>query len=96
MTFEYFWPGLIGVTQDLRPLAGFDENMKNVYYISAATGLPWAAALGRYSAERIVDKRDDLDIYFSPQRKFLFGNILQTILGKRITFPLANLYTLMK
>lgn len=94
ITFEYSWPGLIGISKDIMPLAGYDEHQKNIYYISCATGLPWAAALGSYSADKIVDKRNDLDKYFALDRTFPIGGGVQTVLGKRISFALSNLWTM--
>ena len=91
--FEYLWPGLIGISKDLLPLAGRDVTMPSVYVIAAATGLPWAAALGAYSAEHIIDNRTDLDAFFSPQRHFILGPISQSILGTRLTFALSNFFT---
>lgn len=91
--FEYMWPGLIGISKDLFPIAGHDQQMNSVYYITAATGLPWAAALGNYSAERIVENNTTLDEFLSPYRSFLFGDITQQLLGTRLTFALSNFLT---
>jgi gamma-glutamylputrescine oxidase len=94
LTFEYFWPGLIGVTKDIIPLAGKDLRYRSIYCISGAAGLPWAAALGLYSADHLIDKRTDFDDYFSPQRPFPIGGIAQTFLGTPLTFALSHLKTL--
>ena len=91
--FEYMWPGLIGITKDLFPIAGFDESDSSIYYIAGASGLPWAAALGMHSAECITNKNTDLDTYFSPYRHFKIGSWVQKILGKPLTFALSNLLT---
>ncbi|MCL4361614.1 FAD-binding oxidoreductase [Candidatus Dependentiae bacterium] len=88
--FEYMWPGLIGISKDLVPIAGFDKKNPNIYYVSAATGLTWAAALGRYSASAILDDNKDFQELFSPYRKFHIGDGLQKILGKRISFAVSN------
>lgn len=90
VNFEYMWPGLIGISKDLFPIAGFDEKMSNVYYITAATGLPWAAAIGNYSAERIIDNNISFDQYFSPYRSYKLGLYAQRILGTKLTFALSN------
>jgi gamma-glutamylputrescine oxidase len=90
ITFEYTWPGLIGITKDIMPIAGFDVTMPNVYYVGGAAGLPWAAALGNYSTQAIVHKRTNLDAYFSPYRKFSLGSGIQRILGTKVTFALSN------
>jgi gamma-glutamylputrescine oxidase len=88
--FEQCWPGLIGISKDIAPIAGRDQNRPYIYYVTAATGLPIAAALGRYSAEHIVDGNDNLDSYFSPYRKFPIGGILQSLLGTKLSFALSN------
>ncbi len=46
------------------PIAGRDKDLKTVYYAGAAAGLPWAAALGRYAAEVLIDKKADYDEFF--------------------------------
>lgn len=91
VAFEYVWPGLIGLSKDLLPIAGRDKDMNSVYYVSAATGLPWAAALGAYSAQDIVEGESSFEPYFSPYRKYTIRSTFQSILGKPITFALSNM-----
>lgn len=93
LQFEYMWPGLIGVSKDLFPIAGVDEKMPSVYYIAAATGLPWAAALGGYSAERIITNTTSFDQQLSPYRSYKLGEFAQHVMGKRLTFALSNFLT---
>lgn len=88
--FEYFWPGLIGLSKDIVPLAGFDKDQKNIYYISAAAGLPIAAALAQYAVEKIFDNTNDLDAVFNPYRSYAIGNFVQNIIGTKATFALSN------
>ncbi len=90
ISFEYMWPGLIGVSKDLLPIAGRDEKMDSVYYIAAATGLPWAAALGNYSVESIINNNQSLDHYFSPYRKYMIGQSIQSLLGNSLTYSISN------
>jgi len=90
VNFDYMWPGLIGISKDIMPIAGRDIEQPYIYYVSAATGLHWAAALGKYSAEHMIDGRRDLDEFFSPQRSFPLGGLAQKLLGTPITFALAN------
>jgi gamma-glutamylputrescine oxidase len=90
VTFEYVWPGFIGISKDLLPIAGQDKTMSSVYYIAAAAGLPWAAALGKQSVAAIMDGDRSFDAYFSPYRSFPIGSVLQTILGTKITYALSN------
>jgi gamma-glutamylputrescine oxidase len=87
---EQMWPGLIGVSKDICPIAGPDKDMKSIYYIGAAAGLPIAAMLGNYSADYILDGADTLKDYFSPYRKFPIGGVLQTALGTKLTFAVSN------
>lgn len=91
-TFTHVWPGLIGVSKDLLPIAGPDKDNPFIYYISAATGLPWAAALGAYSAQHYLEKTDAscFGHHFSPYRDFTFGHYTQSLLGKRLTFALSH------
>lgn len=94
VNFEYFWPGLIGVTKDIIPLAGKDKDNSNIYYISGAAGLPWAAGLGEYSAKSLIDKETRYDHFFDPYRKFPVNNFIQSIIGKKASFALSNYLTL--
>ena len=88
--FEQMWPGLIGVSKDIAPLAGPDKDIPSIYYIGAAAGLPIAAMLGNQCAEYMVDGVDTLKDYFSPYRKFPVSGMVQTILGTKITFALSH------
>ncbi len=90
--FESIWPGLIGISKDIFPIAGFDKNIPSVYYATACAGLPFAAALGDYAAQAILHNRTDLDQYFSPYRKFALGKTVQKILGTKLTFALNNFF----
>jgi gamma-glutamylputrescine oxidase len=90
---EYIWPGVLGISRDLSPIAGYDNNMPSVYYVTAATGLPWAAALGAYSAERIIDNNTSFDTYFSPYRRFPLGSWGNVVLPKQLRFALSNFMT---
>lgn len=92
--FRYIWPGLIGISKNLMPIADFDAQHKHIYYVTAAAGLPWAAALGNYSCERIVNNKNDFDSYFSASRSTVLDNVTHTLLGKRLSFAIANLITL--
>ncbi len=91
--FEYMWPGLVGVSKDIAPLAGRDKHNKHIYYISAAAGLPVAAGLGEYCAQNILENRTDLDDYFSPYRQFPVSNVIQSLIGKKLSFALSNYLT---
>jgi len=90
---EYTWPGMLGVSKDFVPLAGRDKMMPNVYFIGGATGLPWAAALGKYIAEKIEKGRNDYDSEFSPDRHFTFGKAIQGILTTPVTFAISHGFT---
>lgn len=89
--FEQYWPGLIGLSKDIGPIAGPDKDRNSIYYISAAAGLPVAAGMGNYCVEHILHHRTDLDPYLTPYRSYLIGADLQTLLGKKIAFGLSTL-----
>lgn len=88
--FEYVWTGLIGVSKDFVPLAGRDRNNPHHYYISATTGLPWAAALGRYSTQNLLDNDQQFTTVFDPYRSYSIEGLSQTLLGKKLTFMLSH------
>ncbi len=90
VNFEYMWPGLIGISKDVVPIAGRDKNIPSIYYVTAATGLPWAAALGNYSAMALLDKEINFDEFFSPYRSYILGDTFRSIFGTRLTFALSN------
>ncbi len=87
---EYVWPGMLGVTKDLLPLAGRHNQNPTCFYIAAATGLPWAAALGGYIADKITKGESRLDEYFRADRKFAISPRVQKLFGKRVSYALAN------
>lgn len=89
--FEYMWPGLIGLSKDIGPIAGRDRDNKHIYYVTAATGLPIAATLGRYAIEHLFDNRTDFDVIFDPYRKFPIGGFVQKMLGTKMSFALCNI-----
>lgn len=91
ITFEQVWPGLMGISKDIAPVAGRDKDTSYLFYIAAAAGLPIAAALGRYSAENLIDGKTELDDYFSPYRKFPVSGVAQSILGTKLSFIISNL-----
>ena len=50
--FNACWPGLIGISKDFAPVVGRHPRYSSVHFAAGAAGLPWAAALGRYLAEK--------------------------------------------
>jgi gamma-glutamylputrescine oxidase len=93
INFEYVWPGMIGISKDILPIAGFDAAMPSVYYITGAAGLPWAAALGQHSARHILEHDTTFATQLSPYRKYPISPFAQRILGNRLTFILSNMLT---
>lgn len=89
--FEQYWPGLIGLSKDIGPIAGRDKDRKSIYYISAAAGLPIAAGMGTYCVEHILEGRTDLDPYLTPYRSYIIGSWIQALVGKKIAFGLSTL-----
>lgn len=85
----YFWPGLLGVSPDFLPIVGECKHLPQVFYGGGATGLPWAAAVGTYLAEKVVQGRDEYDADLMTQRKYAIGFWLQ-FLPKPLAFALAH------
>lgn len=88
--FEHEWPGLIGITPDVVPIAGPDRDRPFIYYVTGCSGLPIATALGRYSVEHLLDGRKDLDQYFSPYRTFPLPQFISSLLGAKLSCALSN------
>ena len=89
-TFSYFWAGLIGVSKDIVPLAGAFEDRPWLYYVGAGAGLPWAAAMGEYSAAHILEGKQEMDRLLSPYRSFPVGGMVQKVIGKRLSFAISQ------
>jgi gamma-glutamylputrescine oxidase len=87
---EHFWPGLIGVSKDFAPVVGRHHAHPSAYFAGAGAGLPWAAALGEYLAQKITEGRDELDEVLSPGRPWTIGPRLQRLLGKPMAFALSH------
>jgi hypothetical protein len=52
--------------------------------------LPWAAALGRYLAEKILDGRNDLESVLGVDREFPVGPRLQAVIGAPAAFAVSH------
>ena len=87
---EYVWSGTLGVSKDLLPIAGTSKDNPSVFYVGAATGLSWASALGSYAAEHLLSNRNEFDKDFSPDRRFIIGGLLQSLLSTPATYALSH------
>jgi gamma-glutamylputrescine oxidase len=90
--FTHYWPGLIGITKDLLPLAGRSPHEANRYYAMCAAGLPWSTLAGRVAARCAIEGATQFDRFFSPARAFITVDPLQPLLSKPLTFALSNYY----
>ena len=88
--FAACWPGLIGVSKDFAPVVGRHRRFPGVHFAAGAAGLPWAAALGSYLAEKVLDGRDDLDAALSVDRHFPVGPRLQAVIGAPLAFAISH------
>ena len=88
--FDHLWPGLIGISKDFAPIVGTHHAFSSVHFAGAVAGLPWAAALGQYVAQKITDRRSELDKALSPDRRFVVGPRFQRVLGKPVAFALSH------
>jgi glycine/D-amino acid oxidase-like deaminating enzyme len=84
------WPGLIGISKDFAPVLGCHPRYSSVHYAAGAAGLPWAAALGRYLAERVLDGRHDVDASLAVHRRFPIGPHVQAVLGAPAAFAMSH------
>ena len=89
--FESTWPGLIGVTRDLLPLAGSSPQLPDQMQAVCAAGLPWSVLAGQAAARKITGESTDLDGHFAPSRHFDLAR-LASILPVPISFALSHLY----
>lgn len=92
--FEYFWPGMLGVSKDLLPIVGAIPDNPRILVAAACAGLPWATAAGNYCAEKILSGRSELDYALSPSRRYPRIDRVQSLLGTPYTFALSHLMTL--
>ena len=88
--FAACWPGLIGISKDFAPVVGHHPRYSMVHFAAAAAGLPWAAALGRYLAEKVLDGRADLDAVLSVDRRFPIGPRMQAVLGRPSAYAISH------
>jgi gamma-glutamylputrescine oxidase len=84
------WPGLIGISKDFAPVVGCHPRYPSVQFAAGAAGLPWAAALGRYLAERVLDGRNDVDASLAVHRRFPIGPHVQALLGAPAAFAISH------
>jgi gamma-glutamylputrescine oxidase len=89
--FESYWPGLIGVTRDLLPLAGASREHPGFLQAMCAAGLPWSVLAGQAAARAVAGASTDLDAHFSPARHFELAG-LASILPLPLSFALSHLY----
>jgi gamma-glutamylputrescine oxidase len=90
LSFTAAWPGLIGISKDFAPVVGQHPGESSVYFAGGAAGLPWAAALGRYLAEKVLDGRDDLDEPLAVTRHFPIGRRVQALIGTPGAFAISH------
>jgi gamma-glutamylputrescine oxidase len=82
------WPGLIGISKDFGPVIGTTRS--GIHFGGGAAGLPWAAAIGRYLAEKVATGRSELDDVLSVDRPFPLSRRAQALIGKRAAFALSH------
>jgi glycine/D-amino acid oxidase-like deaminating enzyme len=95
LKFECYWPGLIGVTRDLLPLAGPTKvagipGSPSLRQAVCAAGLPWSVLAGQAAARSAVGAPEPLDRHLLPDRPFHLAAFGQR-LPPQVTFPLSHL-----
>ena len=91
--FTHYWPGMIGVTKDLLPLAGRSAQVPSHFYAMCSAGLPWSTLAGRVAAQQAVEGTTPLDQFFAPSRAFNPLEPLQPLLRKPATFAVSHYYS---
>lgn len=91
-TFTHAWSGLIGVTKDLLPLAGGDPARPAHFYAGCGPGIAWNVLAARTVVETLLDGAGELGRFFDPFRAFTDLDVVQPILGKKMTFILSHAY----
>jgi gamma-glutamylputrescine oxidase len=89
--FESYWPGLIGVTRDLLPLAGASPQVPEQVQAVCASGLPWSVLAGQAAARAVTGATGELDEHFAPGRHFELAG-LASFLPVPLSFALSHLY----
>ncbi|HVT02094.1 MAG TPA: FAD-binding oxidoreductase [Thermoanaerobaculia bacterium] len=90
--FESMWPGLIGVTKDLLPLAGKCEGRPGHYAALCSSGLPWSVLAARVAVQIAIDGKSELSDFLDPQRSFTELDLTQPVVRKPLTFALSHAY----
>lgn len=90
--FTHYWPGMIGITKDLLPLAGQSPHEPSHYYAMCSAGLPWSTLAGQIAARGAVEGATEYDRFFSPARAFNDIEPLQPLLRKPLTWALSYYY----
>jgi gamma-glutamylputrescine oxidase len=88
--FSHYWPGLIGITKDLLPLAGRSPKNPNHFYAMCAAGLPWSTLAGQVAARQAVEGATEFDDFFAPGRAFSILEPLQPVTRKPLTFAVST------
>ena len=90
LDIEWQWPGYIGVSRDLLPIAGGLDAWRSVAICGA--GLPWSAVGGQVAARAALGEPGEIDRLFDPQRSFTELELFQPVLRKPLTFALSHLH----
>ncbi len=93
VAFVHYWPGMLGVSKDLLPLAGPSPRVSSHLYALCCTGLPWSTLAGGLAAQRAVEGPTPLDRFLDPARAFSPLEPLQPLLRKTATFAMSNYYS---
>jgi len=88
---EFTWPGRIGVTSDLLPVSDCESPAASVCTVLAATGLPWAAALGYQIAGRLLNLTGGAEsTLLTSDREFPWPAKLRWAIGPKASLALSH------
>ena len=88
---EYVWPSRMNISYDYLPLAGRDKHHPDLFFVSAAGGIAWAAALGEYIAEKVTEGRDEVDDIISLERKMPVSSKMVQALGRPLSLVVSEI-----
>jgi gamma-glutamylputrescine oxidase len=101
LQFQCYWPGLLGVTRDMLPLAGPASPARGpgapaapispgLQQAVCAAGLPWSVLAGQAAARSAVGAPEAMDRHLRPDRHFHLEGVGRR-LPAAVTFPLSHL-----
>ncbi|MFN7141008.1 MAG: NAD(P)/FAD-dependent oxidoreductase [Limisphaerales bacterium] len=94
--FTHVWPGFLGISRDLLPIAGrcFQKQESDPIYVAmCAGGMTWSLLAAQTAARIAVEGKSPFERFFAPDRSFTPIDPLTRLLPKPTSFEFSHLYT---